>query len=605
MARSEDRPHPSPWSSIDRRLPLLTSLLLTGAITVQAAGAYRSLEEAVMENAEARLQSSAAQIASLLSDAAVVRESEAAAVAADPAVRGYASAPGEADRDAAVAALSGPVDDAQTLAVELWSGAGRLLATAYPRERPPIRVEARPPTAAGAGPIQGQENASYYEVVAPVSAAGSGLDQVGWVTIRRNLVGASAADALRGLIGADARLLLGNTAGGAWTDLRAPAEAPFASGSVTPGVATRVVDGVGRLGAAAAVAGSPWLVWVDQPLSTVQGPVQEFLRQLVGMGLLLLAAAAVVTYTLSRQVTKPLEQLTAAAEGLSGGDLEREVPVQRRDEVGRLARAFDHMRHQVAEATHRLEHRVEERTGELRRALDDLEEAQEELVRQERLAILGQLASGVGHELRNPLAVMTNALFYLDMVLEDDDPEIREYLGILRHQVGLSEKIVGDLLDFARIKRPQREALTLPALVDEQLSRLDLANGSRVRREFAADLPAAYGDPVQVGQVVLNLLTNAVQAMEDAHGTLTLSGRPMGTDAVALEVRDSGPGVPAELHGKVFEPLFTTRARGIGLGLAVSRRLAEVNGGSLILAGSQGEGAAFVLRLPRAPETGP
>jgi signal transduction histidine kinase len=192
---------------------------------------------------------------------------------------------------------------------------------------------------------------------------------------------------------------------------------------------------------------------------------------------------------------------------------------------------------------------------------------------------------------------MTNALYYLEMVLEDAPAEVGEYLGILRHEIGLSEKIVGDLLDFARVKPPQRQDVDLAALVDEQLHRLGPQPAVRVERQLEAGLPPAHADAVQVGQIVFNLLVNATQAMGSAGGDLTVTGRTDGDGRVELAVHDAGPGVPEALRGFIFEPLFTTKARGIGLGLAVSRRLAETNGGELLLA-ETGPGATFVLRLP-------
>ena len=259
------------------------------------------------------------------------------------------------------------------------------------------------------------------------------------------------------------------------------------------------------------------------------------------------------------------------------------------------------MADRVANAQHQLEARVEERTRELTDALKHLRDAQDQLVRQERLAILGQLAGGVGHELRNPLGVMTNAIYYLEAVLTDQRPEVKEYLGILQQQVGLSEKIVSDLLDFARIKPPSREVVALDTLLDHQINRLAMANGVRVERDLPADLPPAFVDPVQVGQVVLNLLTNAVEAVGEHGGRLVLRARHEPPN-LRLEVADSGPGIAPSDLDKIFEPLFTTKPRGIGLGLAVSRGLARSNGGEITVASPPGEGARFTLTLPTTVE---
>ena len=246
----------------------------------------------------------------------------------------------------------------------------------------------------------------------------------------------------------------------------------------------------------------------------------------------------------------------------------------------------------VQEARESLERKVAERT----RAL---EEARDELLRKERLASLGHLASGVGHELRNPLGVMSNVVYYLEATMPDAPARVQEYLALLRKQIQLAEKIVADLLDFARVRSPERVAVSVAPFVREQLCRVDLPERIEVAEELDPGLPPVYVDPVQVGQVFFNLLTNAVQAMDGDRGRLTVRARAM-NGRVRLEVEDSGPGVPPEHHDRIFEPLFTTKAAGIGLGLSVSRSLARANDGDLSVATESRCGAVFRLDLPAA-----
>jgi signal transduction histidine kinase len=261
------------------------------------------------------------------------------------------------------------------------------------------------------------------------------------------------------------------------------------------------------------------------------------------------------------------------------------------------------MAEQVSQSHHDLEDQVAERTVELRAAYGQLIEKQDELVRAEKLATLGQLASGVGHELRNPLGVMTNAVYYLEIVLSEAPETVHEYLDILRGQIGLSEKIVGDLLDFARLKPPQVELVSIESIVDHQIQRLGPLNGVTLSKEFPVDLSQVAVDPIQIGQVVLNLLMNGVQAMVSQGGTLWVRAYTRG-DQVELAVTDEGEGIPGKNLEKIFEPLFTTKARGIGLGLAVSRSLAQGNRGTLTASSPTGEGATFLLTLPTHPEEG-
>jgi signal transduction histidine kinase len=324
---------------------------------------------------------------------------------------------------------------------------------------------------------------------------------------------------------------------------------------------------------------------------------------------LLILVGAAGAWLLSRHITAPLLEVMRAAQDISGGDYSRRAAVASRDEVGLLAASFNRMAAQIEDSQRELESRVATRTVELKAAVEGLERAQEELVRRERLAILGQLAGGVGHELRNPLGVMTNALYYLNMVLSDAPTNVKDYLDILRTQIGLSEKIVGDLLDFARVKTPTREAVSLEQLASEQLQRVADVASVNVETHFPASMPRAIADRVQIGQAVLNLLTNAVQAMTSRlptngqRDTLSLRGRVLDNGQVQLEVSDSGSGINADHLDKIFEPLFTTKARGIGLGLAVSRTLVRANGGDITATSRPGEGATFFLTLPSTDVT--
>jgi signal transduction histidine kinase len=257
------------------------------------------------------------------------------------------------------------------------------------------------------------------------------------------------------------------------------------------------------------------------------------------------------------------------------------------------------MANQIDQSHREIEGRVTARTKELQTALGELRETQESLVRKEKLAMLGLLAGGVGHELRNPLGVMTNAVYYLGAVLKQAPAEVAEYLGILRTQITLAEKIVGDLLDFARIKPPQFELVSLKQVVDEQLTRAGALDGVTVKHDFPSDLPRIRVDRVQIGQVVLNLITNALQAM-NGNAALTFRGRRAADGSVKLDVIDTGSGITPEQMGRLFEPLFTTKARGIGLGLAVSRSLLQANGGSISVESVPGEGTTMSVSLPAA-----
>lgn len=286
-------------------------------------------------------------------------------------------------------------------------------------------------------------------------------------------------------------------------------------------------------------------------------------------------------------------------------------------------------RKQAQEEISRLNEDLEEKVKELI-------ETQEELVRKEKLAILGQLAGSVGHELRSPLGVMSNAVYFLQMVLPDADETTKEYLGLIKKEINNSEQIISELLGFARTRTPQTQATTVHELIKKILGKCTVPENVAIELDIPETLPGVKVDPLQMGQVFQNLITNGIQAMpgggslrmsarettDDGRGTrdeeremneegvLRLSerseqsslvpaseasGRP---SFIEISVTDTGEGISQENMKKLFQPLFTTKARGIGLGLVVSKNLTEANGGSIEVESEPGKGTTFTVILP-------
>jgi PAS domain S-box-containing protein len=244
----------------------------------------------------------------------------------------------------------------------------------------------------------------------------------------------------------------------------------------------------------------------------------------------------------------------------------------------------------------RLEAEVDARTRELL-------EAQEKLVRNEKLAVLGQLAGGVGHELRNPLGVINTAIYYLKMIQPDANEKVKRNHDIIEQEIRNADKIITDLLDFALIKSLEREPVQVKELVQRTLYRFPAPPTVLVTLDLPTDLPDVYADLRQMEQVLGNLVTNGCQAMKDG-GPLTVRAEKVSGDNekwVRISVTDTGTGITPENMKMLFEPLFTTKAKGIGLGLAVSRMLAEANGGRIEVESEPGKGSTFTLVLPMKP----
>jgi signal transduction histidine kinase len=233
-------------------------------------------------------------------------------------------------------------------------------------------------------------------------------------------------------------------------------------------------------------------------------------------------------------------------------------------------------------------------------ALADLQQAQQKLLHQERLAALGELSAVVAHEVRNPLGVIFNSLGSLRRLVQPDG-DARTLLDIVGEEADRLNRIVGDLLDFARPAPPQLRAERLDRLVDEAVATaLAQQPGSvKVVRQLDPALPPVLVDGRQVRQALLNVAANAVQAMPRG-GRLTVRARLEGTVAV-VDLEDSGAGIPADVLARIFEPFFTTKATGSGLGLAVVKRIVDAHGGEVLVRSEAGRGTCFTLRFPAAP----
>ena len=601
---------------MERKLPLIIGGLLLAAIVATTAISFVEVRQTAMAIAAERLGGARDQLRSSLQQSAATMRTIATAAAARPAVAEFAASRTSADRARALDALAQPGAQPETfLGAELRDGQGRVVLSTVPERFATAGLpvgDVLPRTEPEGQPVVGAFRLLRDTVIFPIAAPVPGVPDL-YVVRWRRLGTASAArsrEVLANLIGADASLSIGNADGSRWTDFERPTGGPALPAGVVStdsGLHRYSRDGAEYLASVAPIGGTPWLLAVDFPAARVMAPVRDFARRNAMVAGVVLLAGLLAAWLISRRITRPLGALTHAADRMADGDLAQRVDIVTGDELETLGRAFTHMADELRRSRDELEARVAARTQDLNTALTQLHDTQEALVRRERLAMLGQLSSGIGHELRNPLGVMTNAVYYLKTVLAASPGTVIEYLDIISQQIALSEKIVGDLLDFARQKPPQRKAIPLASTLDSQRERLGNCDGVTVTLDVPESIPDVLVDPVHFGQIALNLLTNAVQAMDGmGNGRVEVVARPAG-DAVELEFRDTGPGVQPMHVEKIFEPLFTTKARGIGLGLAVSRMLARANGGELALVesvGASGGGATFRLTLPIAAPAG-
>jgi PAS domain S-box-containing protein len=249
---------------------------------------------------------------------------------------------------------------------------------------------------------------------------------------------------------------------------------------------------------------------------------------------------------------------------------------------------------------------------ESKRAEEQIRSAQDMVIRTERLAAVGQLAAGVAHDLRNPLGAIRNAWYYIAKKiattgLATTDPRVKQLSGIVDSELARCALIIGELLDFSRSRPLFRTACSLPELLAESVRVVvKPAATIEIRDEVPPEIAVPYLDRNQFRQIVVNLLQNAVEAVDPRTGWVKVRARAGENDSFVLEVEDNGKGIPREIQERIFEPLFTTKLKGTGLGLAIVETTIKRHGGTITVASAPGAGTTFTLTFPRGePSTGP
>lgn len=213
----------------------------------------------------------------------------------------------------------------------------------------------------------------------------------------------------------------------------------------------------------------------------------------------------------------------------------------------------------------------------------------------------GPLVRKIGHLVRNKLAVLGNSTYYLKLRLGDTDQKMTRHLRLMEDEVALVSAVIADLMDFVMVKEPVRRPLDINQLVRDTLAELALPAPVELVTELTPGLPLLDGDPAQLARALNKLLVNAVEAMTPVATGRRLTVRTGLNDdgqAVWVTISDTGPGIPAENLDRLFDPLFTTKPQGFGLGLPIALRFIEQHGGRLVVSSSPGQGTTCTVILP-------
>lgn len=323
-------------------------------------------------------------------------------------------------------------------------------------------------------------------------------------------------------------------------------------------------------------------LYVGARESTFRALVEAFNNRVAIIAVLTVLVAAILAVPISRWIAGPITRLSEATGQLAQGDMSVRVVVPGGGELARLAASFNQM-------------------------VETLQRTQAELLHKQKLASMGQLAAGVAHEINNPLGTIHLYAGALRKELPADDPH-RDDLAVVLRETDRCKTIVADLLNFARQQEILAQPTHLHALLDQAIDAVsphaafaDVA----IRREYSPGLPPIEADPAQLLQVFVNLLNNAAEAI-DGPGTIRLATRRAGS-SVAVEIADTGCGIPEENLGRLFTPFFTTKGpgRGTGLGLSIAYGIVKMHRGQITVHSQVGQGTTFTvvlpLRLPREP----
>jgi two-component system NtrC family sensor kinase len=314
----------------------------------------------------------------------------------------------------------------------------------------------------------------------------------------------------------------------------------------------------------------------------------------------ILVVSVVVGFFIYGSVSRPIKKMVIGTKNIAKGNLDYTIPLDTQDEIGTLARSFNKMtgdlkraNSELQEWSKTLEEKVEDRTKQLKAM-------QAQLIQSEKLASIGKLAAGVAHEINNPLTgVLTFSHLLLDE-FEEGDPK-REDLEVIIRETTRCRDIVKGLLDYSRQTEPQKMSFGLNELIEKTLSLLEHQAAFRnlkIIREFDQSLPQLMIDKDKIQQVFINLLTNAQEAMPEG-GTIAIT-TTKANDGNFIEIRvvDTGCGIEEADIPKLFDPFYSTKELGTGLGLSVSQGIIASHKGTIEVQSKVGEGTTFIIRLP-------
>jgi signal transduction histidine kinase len=588
---SESRP------SLERRLPLLISVLLAAVVAIFLAAAYQEMRRASVERATDRLAQLARELASAMSQQNNPRATALARAGEHPAFR-QAIIGGDTAVVAATLRTTARAGDSTFVGWEWWSPEGqrrmRTSASTSPRDSVMLAsalADSRSATASARSPLYAIGERVYSWTVVPVR---EGNRTIGYLAEHRRIASSPRSqELLQQITGVDVSFYIASRGIDQWTTFGGRPVSPLFTLPDSAGRVAHVRDVNGRRQVViqAAVPSTPWMIVLAQPESSITARPREFLKRMLIISIMLLLFGAFGAWLLGRHVTRPLRSVTDASEAVAAGDYSQRVKVAGGAELSRLAETFNTMAERIGDAHTQLA----QRNAELQRA------------NQAKASFLAMMS----HELRTPLNAIAGYTELMQLGLRGPvTAQQEEDLVRIRRNKDHLLSIITDILSFARADAGHltlniQDISVRDALRDasEVMAHQFADKGLSFRVDEAPETLTARADREKLQQVLLNLLTNALRFTE-AGGSVVVSSE-VTEEQILIHVRDTGIGIPADRLGTIFDPFvqvdasLTRQVGGAGLGLSIARDLTRAMGGTVSVESQPGKGSVFTVGLPR------
>jgi signal transduction histidine kinase len=309
---------------------------------------------------------------------------------------------------------------------------------------------------------------------------------------------------------------------------------------------------------------------VEKDVSIINKPINFMIMLVLGWTLVVLGVSFIFSLIISGYIIKPVAKLVNGMKNLAQGKFTT-IEVDSNDEIGFLAKSFN-------------------------QTVEQIKDLQKKLVDNERLATIGQMSSMVGHEIRNPLS----AIYMASSLLASGDQklDVKKFALMIKQEAVVINKIAENLLGYARSRPPQKEKINLNTLFEEVSANLKIPPKVKLEKNIDPEL-VMLGEQIEIRQVLINLIDNALQAMGNKDGgKVIVDIVKVPNNKIKISVTDNGPGIPEDILKKIFEPLFSTKPKGTGLGLAVVKRVVERHNGTIEVQSKVGVGTSFILTFP-------